>query len=214
VYPDGTKSIVWPPGLHFPYPPSVRVSHLVTQQAIVVGLPVEQCQTKDNFTVNVNSALTIRIMGDAEHGEDPNLVMKFVHELNPRGLDEQLRTAHADALKRLARSKKYAEICGMGCGGNRKRNQQRVTEASLGAIQRVAEEEIQSAASDGLGSWVAMQRKEYKLLMEGKPSRLTHERIRRLENIGFEWVEGQGRDDSSHPTFSDRLKQRLNGQFM
>ena len=39
-----------------------------------------------------------------------------------------------------------------------------------------------------LGSWVAVQRKEYKLLVEGKPSRMTEERIHRLDSLGFEWV--------------------------
>lgn len=39
-----------------------------------------------------------------------------------------------------------------------------------------------------LGSWVAVQRKEYKMAVQGKPSRLTHERIQRLESVGFEFV--------------------------
>ncbi|KAL7438389.1 hypothetical protein ACHAXH_007609, partial [Discostella pseudostelligera] len=43
-----------------------------------------------------------------------------------------------------------------------------------------------------LGSWVAVQRKEYKLLMEGRPSRITQERIQRLESVGFEWVARRG----------------------
>jgi len=43
-----------------------------------------------------------------------------------------------------------------------------------------------------LGSWVAVQRKEYKLLIEGKPSRMTHDKITRLESIGFEWVARRG----------------------
>ncbi|KAL7526998.1 hypothetical protein ACHAXR_004649 [Thalassiosira sp. AJA248-18] len=38
-----------------------------------------------------------------------------------------------------------------------------------------------------LGSWVAVQRKEYKMAVQGKPSRLTHERIQRLESVGFEF---------------------------
>mmetsp|Transcript_22786 Transcript_22786/g.42943 ORF Transcript_22786/g.42943 Transcript_22786/m.42943 type:complete len:163 (-) Transcript_22786:212-700(-) len=42
-----------------------------------------------------------------------------------------------------------------------------------------------------LGSWVAVQRKDYKLLVADKPSRLTHDRAQRLESIGFEWVARQ-----------------------
>ena len=229
LHPDGTKSIVWPPGLHYPHPPSVKVSHLVTKHTIVVHLPaVEQCRTKDDVVVDITTTIAIRIMGDADLGEDPDLVRKFVHELNPRGLDEQLRIAHAEALVRLVRRTEHADIYGMRCcGGGGGNNPKRTTQpprvvagASLGAIQRVVEEEGKqsdmASSSEGLGSWVAAQRREYKLLMEGKPSRLTKERIRRLEGIGFEWVEEQGQDGaSSHcPTFSDRLKQQLNGLFM
>ena len=232
-YPDGTKSIVWPPGLHYPHPPSVKVSYLVTKHTMVVHLPaVEQCQTKDDVAVDITTTIAIRIMGDADLGEDPDLVRKFVHELNPRGLDEQLRIAHAEALVRLVRRTERADIYGMRgcCGGGGGNNPKRTTQqpprvvagASLGAIQRVVVEEEGKhsdmvSSSEGLGSWVAAQRREYKLLMEGKPSRLTKERIRRLEGIGFEWVEEQqGQDGASshYPTFSDRLKQQLNGLFM
>jgi len=44
-----------------------------------------------------------------------------------------------------------------------------------------------------LGSWVAVQRKEHKLLMEEKPSRMTNEKILRLEAVGFEWVARRGK---------------------
>ena len=46
-----------------------------------------------------------------------------------------------------------------------------------------------------LGSWVAVQRKEYKLLQEGKNSRLTQERLDKLEEVGFEWAPRRGQDD-------------------
>ena len=46
-----------------------------------------------------------------------------------------------------------------------------------------------------LGSWVAVQRKEYKVWTEGKPSRLTQDHINRLESVGFEWVVRRGQDD-------------------
>ena len=48
-----------------------------------------------------------------------------------------------------------------------------------------------------LGSWVSVQRKEHKLLMEGKPSKLTQERIDRLESVGFEWVARRGQEEPS-----------------
>jgi hypothetical protein len=43
------------------------------------------------------------------------------------------------------------------------------------------------AANIKLGQWVATQRRDYKSYHEGKPSQMTAERIRELENIGFDW---------------------------
>jgi hypothetical protein len=38
-----------------------------------------------------------------------------------------------------------------------------------------------------LGQWVATQRQLFKLFQEGKPSRMTAERIQKLESVGFIW---------------------------
>lgn len=38
-----------------------------------------------------------------------------------------------------------------------------------------------------LANWVATQRKEYKLLQDGKQSNMTPERIGLLEDLGFAW---------------------------
>lgn len=38
-----------------------------------------------------------------------------------------------------------------------------------------------------LGSWVSRQRQQYRLRREGKPSQMSDERIKQLEDIGFEW---------------------------
>ena len=38
-----------------------------------------------------------------------------------------------------------------------------------------------------LATWVKCQRRQYKLHQEGKPSNMTPQRIRELENLGFEW---------------------------
>ena len=42
-------------------------------------------------------------------------------------------------------------------------------------------------ANHKLGLWVMAQRTQYRLHQEGKPSRMTKERIRELESIGFDW---------------------------
>lgn len=43
-----------------------------------------------------------------------------------------------------------------------------------------------------LGKWVQTQRQQYKLLREGKPTKMTEERAAKLEEAGFEWSLGPG----------------------
>ena len=43
------------------------------------------------------------------------------------------------------------------------------------------------AANPKLGHWVDTQRQCYKLYQEGKPSPMTAEHIRALDDIGFDW---------------------------
>jgi len=38
-----------------------------------------------------------------------------------------------------------------------------------------------------LGEWVVNQRRQYRLLQEGKHSRMTEERVTKLEKVGFKW---------------------------
>ena len=53
----------------------------------------QQCITCDDIPVLVRATLALRVMGDAEKGEDPTLVRKFVHEVGVRGLEAQLINA-------------------------------------------------------------------------------------------------------------------------
>ena len=49
---------------------------------------------------------------------------------------------------------------------------------------------------DNLGTWVQTQRRQYRLRNEGKHSHLTEERIKLLEDLGFEWSpKGNSWDD-------------------
>ncbi|GFH61940.1 hypothetical protein CTEN210_18416 [Chaetoceros tenuissimus] len=38
-----------------------------------------------------------------------------------------------------------------------------------------------------LGGWVSKQRRQYKRMLEGLKSSMTEEKVKKLENIGFEW---------------------------
>lgn len=46
---------------------------------------------------------------------------------------------------------------------------------------------MQSGEFPQLSSWIKCQRRQYKLFKEGKPSSLSHERMRLLNTIGFTW---------------------------
>lgn len=113
---DGLKSAVWPPGCHGLSMPWTGVAYLVNMSTIVLDLPVKQCKTRDNVSVSIDVALAFRIMGDAQRGEDPNLVRKFVYQVKPRGLEQQLRDAQEEAVRALARSLKHTEIYGIRSG--------------------------------------------------------------------------------------------------
>mmetsp|Transcript_32502 Transcript_32502/g.55370 ORF Transcript_32502/g.55370 Transcript_32502/m.55370 type:complete len:471 (-) Transcript_32502:138-1550(-) len=95
---------------------------------------------------------------------------------------------------------KFNQLTSMGFGFDvfKSRRGERSWEDSFGLLLMYRQETGSTRvphhykADFRLGSWVAVQRKEYKLLVEGKPSRMTHERINKLESIGFEWVARRG----------------------
>jgi len=104
----GDGKPIWPSGLHLG-PPWLKVSHLVTKQAIIFNIPFRDCKTKDNVSVEIDLALVIRIMGD----EDPYNVRKFVHDVTAEGLQAQLMDASAEAIRTLARSVMHTEVFGL-----------------------------------------------------------------------------------------------------
>jgi len=110
---NGNRYAVWPAGLHFPYPPWIGVSYLITKQSIVFDLPVNTYKTKDNVDVNIDVSLTFRIMGDPDLGEDSYLIRKLVYERKPRGLEKQLTDAHEEAVRSLVRLMDHTEVYGI-----------------------------------------------------------------------------------------------------
>lgn len=110
--PCASGSKVWPSGYYI-CAPWTSISHLVTKSAIMFDTPCKGCKTKDNVSVQIDICVTFRIMGDESLGEDPNLVPKFVHQVTPRGLQQQLRDAIDEAVRVLARSMKHVEVYGL-----------------------------------------------------------------------------------------------------
>eukprot|EP00581_Thalassiosira_minuscula_P016991 CAMPEP_0183715556 /NCGR_PEP_ID=MMETSP0737-20130205/9716_1 /TAXON_ID=385413 /ORGANISM="Thalassiosira miniscula, Strain CCMP1093" /LENGTH=587 /DNA_ID=CAMNT_0025944657 /DNA_START=10 /DNA_END=1774 /DNA_ORIENTATION=+ len=111
----GKKSPVWPSGLHLG-PPWLKVSHLVTKQAILFNTQIKGCKTKDNVTAFIDVSIILRVMGDDPEktpGDDPENVFKFVHEVTPAGLQAQLQDAQAEAVRTLARSVYHTEVFGL-----------------------------------------------------------------------------------------------------
>jgi len=109
---DKNGATVWQPGIYF-VPPWVSVSHLVTKGYSVFDTPCKGCKTKDNVTVQIDLDCVFRIMGDADLNEDPALVAKFVHQVTPRGLQQQLGDAMDEAVRTLARSLKHKDVYGL-----------------------------------------------------------------------------------------------------
>ncbi|CAM9399882.1 unnamed protein product, partial [Pylaiella littoralis] len=112
---DFRGSSTWPAGLHFG-PPWMRVSYLVTKQSMVYHCNVKHCITRDNIPILVRATVVLRVMGDAEKGEDPALVRKFVHEVGVRGLEAQLVNAVAEAIRVMARATLHKAVYALPSG--------------------------------------------------------------------------------------------------
>lgn len=109
---DGKPTCVWPSGLHFG-PPWLKVSHLVTKQSMVFNTPIKRCKTKDNVSVDIDTSIVFRVMGDKEREEDPYNVYKFIHFVTARGLQQQLMDAQSEAMRTLVRSIDHNEVFGL-----------------------------------------------------------------------------------------------------
>lgn len=89
------------------------MSHLVRKGYTVFDTPCKGCKSLDNVTIQIDVACVFRVKGDMLKGEDPNLVRTFVHEVTPRGLQQQLTDAVDEACRMLARSMKHREVYGL-----------------------------------------------------------------------------------------------------
>ena len=110
---EGNQIAIWPPGLHFPYFPWVKIDYLITKQSIVLNIPITTCRTKDNVAVEIDTTITFRFMGDPDLGEDTYLIRKLVHQLKPSGIQKLLEDSVEEALQALIRAKKHTEVYGI-----------------------------------------------------------------------------------------------------
>lgn len=94
---------IWDSGFHVARPWE-RVSHLVTQQYVVYDTPVKECPTMDNVMVEIDVS-TVFHLRDTE--ED---VKNFVFSLGPTRLEQMLNAYQEEAVRSMARQKKYSTI--------------------------------------------------------------------------------------------------------
>jgi len=94
---------MWKPGLHFAKPWE-RVSHLVTQQYVVYDAPVKECPTADDVFVEIDVCVVLHI----KDGQDS--VRDFVFKLGPERLESMLKAYQEEAVRSMARQKKYSNI--------------------------------------------------------------------------------------------------------
>lgn len=94
---------IWKPGFHMARPWE-RVSHLVTMQYVVFDSPVKECPTMDNVMVEIDVSVVF-------HVKDTELdVENFVYKLGPERLDAMLKAYQEEAVRDMARHKKYSNI--------------------------------------------------------------------------------------------------------
>jgi regulator of protease activity HflC (stomatin/prohibitin superfamily) len=94
---------IWEPGYHY-IMPWERVSHLVTQQYVVFDSPVKECPTADNVMVEIDVSILFHVKDDHQDVEN------FVYKLGPEKLNGLLDSYQQEAVREMARLKKYSDI--------------------------------------------------------------------------------------------------------
>jgi len=97
------------PGWHFT-PPWVSFPFLLSESHFVYDTPVKECPTADNVMVTINIMLVVRI--DTSPGEDGTYpgIFAFVDTLGPQQLSPQLNAFQEEAIRDMARNRRYHEI--------------------------------------------------------------------------------------------------------
>jgi len=118
IIPQGFKAVVashgkhqgiWSPGYHFT-PPWISIPFLLSESHFVYDTPVKECPTADNVMVTIDIMLVVRI--DTSPGEDGmhRSIFAFVDTLGPQQLSPQLNAFQEEAIRDMARNRRYHEI--------------------------------------------------------------------------------------------------------
>merc|ERR1719461_204279 len=116
--PQGFKAIVavhgrhqgvWGAGWHYA-PPWVTIPFLVSEAHFVYDTPVKECPTADNVMVTIDISLVVRVdTSPGEEGKHPG-IFAFVDTLGPQQLSPQLNAFQEEAVRDMARNRRYHEI--------------------------------------------------------------------------------------------------------
>jgi len=150
---EGNQIAVWPPGLHFPYLPWVKVDYLITKQSIVLNIPITTFRTKDDVAVEIDTTITFRFMGDPDLGEDTYLIRKLVHQSKPSGIQKLLEDSVEEALQVLIRAKKHTEVYGIRKFTNESNSSSEITKESVGETQFVTSPAASMTPSEHDSPW-------------------------------------------------------------
>jgi len=105
----GKHQGVWSPGFHFA-PPWVTIPFLLSESHFVYDTPVKECPTADNVMVTIDISLVVRVdTSPGEEGKHPG-IFSFVDMLGPQQLSPQLNAFQEEAIRDMARNRRYHEI--------------------------------------------------------------------------------------------------------
>jgi len=105
----GKHQGVWGPGFHFA-PPWVTIPFLLSEAHFVYDTPVKECPTADNVMVTIDISLVVRVdTSPGDEGKHPG-IFAFVDTLGPQQLSPQLNAFQEEAVRDMARNRRYHEI--------------------------------------------------------------------------------------------------------
>ena len=112
--PNGEETPNWPAGFYWKHTWCFSgVRELVTKQTVVFDTPVSDVMTKDNIQVQIDVCLQLRVSADAEQGEDPQNLLRFVDKLGVVSLMSQLKDAQAETVRMMARTQTHTSVYGL-----------------------------------------------------------------------------------------------------
>jgi len=105
----GKHQGVWGPGYHYA-PPWVTIPFLLSEAHFVYDTPVKECPTADNVMVTIDISLVVRVdTSPGQTGKHPG-IFAFVDTLGPQQLSPQLNAFQEEAVRDMARNRRYHEI--------------------------------------------------------------------------------------------------------